>query len=201
MWWFVAPGEIFFAWWLSMCVDDFMLFQMMVRPTYHTIHLSTSCIVMMHVGRDRVGFSFCCSFPQDRDGFREEVSFRGEVGRKSKSVVRSIVDSSVNYTFRIHSQGANNNKILSYPLHHIFHLHRPTRVPRRQEAHFSHWAHYKPSIVLTFARYQKLRFSKQHYISFGACRLVRTHVDPPASRTKKGLYFGLEMCMRRSPEL
>jgi hypothetical protein len=98
MWWFVAPGEIFFAWWLSMCVDDFMLFQMMVRPTYHTIHLSTSCIVMMHVGRDRVGFSFCCSFPQDRDGFREEVSFRGEVGRKSKSVVRSIVDSSVNYT-------------------------------------------------------------------------------------------------------
>jgi hypothetical protein len=43
---------------------------------------------------------------------RRQGSFRGEVGRKSKSVV---LDSTVNYTFRLHSQGTNNNKFISIP--------------------------------------------------------------------------------------
>jgi hypothetical protein len=48
----------------------------------------------------------------------------------------------------------------------------------------------KPSIVLTFSLPENANF-EAHYVSFGACRLVRIHSEPPAIRTKKSLDFGL----------
>jgi hypothetical protein len=140
------------------CGDDSILFQMMACPTYHTIHLSTSCIVMMYVGRDRVGFFFLLFSPGDRDGGSQaRIVPRRSWPEKQVRCIGQHCQLYLPFTLTRYQQ----QQIYFHPLHHILHLHRPTRVPRRHVAHSSHWAHRKPSIVLTFARYQKSQFSKR----------------------------------------